>query len=147
MFAKLEGYLLTPQMLLYTLAYRILGQSYSYKLGTNKLYPLEDRTPYQRAFVLLFPPVVLGVPGLILCLLWVYTAIGADFSADLSIYPFVAPLWHQALVVVGMGLVAYASGSAYMVPFIIKLLREGRNQQQQQTTNYLGNRDSNKQTG
>lgn len=63
MFAKLEGYLFTPQMLLYALAYRIMGQSYSYKLGTNKLTPLDDRTPYQRAFVLLFPPCCVGCAG------------------------------------------------------------------------------------
>lgn len=96
MFAKLEGYLFTPQMLLYALAYRIMGQSYSYKLGTNKLTPLDDRTPYQRAFVLLFPPVVLGVPGLVLCLLWAFT--GAEYKGVLlNDYFLTGPLWHRSL--------------------------------------------------
>ncbi|MBV7333962.1 hypothetical protein KFU94_38155 [Chloroflexi bacterium TSY] len=147
MFAKLEGYFFTPQILLYALAYRILGKPCSYKLGSNKIRSLEERTPHEHAFILMFPPIVLGVPGLILCFLWIYTARGTDFGGDLSVYPFIAPLWHQALYVVGMGLVGYATLSTYMVPFIIKLLREGRKQQQAQRSNYQGNRDSQQSSG
>ncbi|MBV7333961.1 hypothetical protein KFU94_38150 [Chloroflexi bacterium TSY] len=146
MFAKLEGYFFTPQILLYALAYRILGKPCSYKLGSNKIRSLEERTPREHAFILLFPPIVLGVPGLLLCFLWAFT--GAEFkSIPMTGYFLTGPLWHRSLFFVGMAFVTYACGSAYMVPFIIKLLREGRTQQQEQRTNYQGNRNSDKQTG
>lgn len=146
MLTKIEGWIFAPQLLLYALAYRVLGKQYTYTPGARSLRPLGTQTPRERAFVLLFPLLALGSVGLMLTAVWAITFLGAEFKADPLTYVQIAPFWHQCLWWVGLLLVSYASLSIYKVPFALKLLfHKQRQQPPQNSDKYQNNRNPQQQ--
>lgn len=139
---RIERVLFTPQMLLYALAYRLIGKSYSYQLGQKSIRSTEKRTLGQRVFILLFPFVTLGIVGFVLLATWAVTFIQFGYRPDPLYYIQTAPLWHQLSWWIGLVCILYANLSVYKFPLIIKIIiQEWRHQQPDHGKQYQGQRD------
>lgn len=126
---KIESAILTPQMLLYVLAYKILHKPISYRLGELSIRTSSERTARERAFILLFPLIVFGGIGLLFATVWVSTFVNAGFEAEPLAYVRLAPLWHQLMWWGTLLCIAYASLSVYKVPLALRLLFSKQGQQ------------------
>lgn len=113
-----------PQMLLMALAYRLIGKRYSYTFGQNGIRAIDEVTPKERAFVLLFPMVLLGTISVISAAIWIAVLLYLNYPLDpIAYYLDVSLLWHQLFWWIGLICFGYASMSILNLPYIFKLLR------------------------
>ena len=122
---KLTGYLLAPHEWLRTWAYRLIGKSYRYHLGDQRVVSAEDLTVGQRLFCLLMPLGVGFVATLVVVALWVFSFNWVQFPLQLPDYLWQAPLWHHLLHLTWLGILAYTLlFSCFDVIFAYRLLRK-----------------------
>ncbi len=104
---KLTGYLLAPHEWLRTWAYKLIGKSYRYHLGDQRVVSAEELTVGQKLFCLLMP---LGV-GLFavfaVAMIWGISAAWGHYPRKLPDYLWEAPLWHHLLHLTWITLLGY----------------------------------------